>query len=97
MKTIEIFKIRYTDINMSEDIVPMVRGYFANKYKEIEEMHNHHSDKFIYKYPNIQYKVLDKNRTKIAIINGNTLAIHEKQNLFQASESRTQAHRRHFR
>ena len=49
MKNIEIFKIRYTDINMSDDIVPMVRGYFANKYIEIDNMHNHDGDKYIYR------------------------------------------------
>ena len=70
MKTIEIFKIRYTDINMSEDIVPMVRGYFANKYIEIDNMHNHHGDKYIYRYPDIQYKIIENNPVIIGINEG---------------------------
>lgn len=70
MKTIEIFKIRYTDINMSEDIVPMVRGYFANKYIEIDNMHNHDGDKYIYRYPDIQYKIIEDNPVIIGINQG---------------------------
>ena len=70
MKEVQICQVIYKDIEVSPSTAPMIRGYFANKYKEIEEMHNHHSDKFIYKYPNIQYKVLDKNPVLLGIDEG---------------------------
>lgn len=70
MKTIEIFEIKYTDIEVSPSIAPMIRGFFANKYSEIDNMHNHNGDKFIYRYPDIQYKVIDNNPVIVGINEG---------------------------
>lgn len=70
MKSIEIFEIKYTDINVNSSTATMVRGYFANKYKEIDEMHNHNGDKFIYRYPNIQYKVINNNPIIVGVNQG---------------------------
>ena len=70
MKEVQVCQVIYKDIEVSPSTAPLIRGYFANKYSEIEEMHNHHSDKFIYKYPNIQYKVLDKNPVLLGIDEG---------------------------
>lgn len=70
IKKIEIFEIKYTDIDVSVSTSTMIRGYFANKYKEIDEMHNHNGDKFIYRYPNIQYKVINNNPVIVGINKG---------------------------
>ena len=70
MKEVQVCQVIYKDIEVSPSTAPLIRGYFANKYSEIEEMHNHHSYKFIYKYPNIQYKVLDKNPVLLGIDEG---------------------------
>ena len=58
MKEVQICQVIYKDIKVNRSTAPMIRGYFANKYNEIEQMHNHKDDKFIYRYPHIQYKVL---------------------------------------
>lgn len=45
-------KLRYTDGEK-------VRGYFADKYTGIQEMHNHEGSACIYQYPKVQYKIID--------------------------------------
>ncbi len=70
MKQINIFQIVYKDIMVSPKTAPMIRGYFANKYKEIDNMHNHKDDNFIYRYPNVQYKIIDKNPVILGIEDG---------------------------
>ena len=37
MKEVQICQVIYKDIEVSPSTAPMIRGYFANKYKEIEE------------------------------------------------------------
>ncbi len=40
--------------------IPGLRGYFSNKYKEDPEFHNHLPDgKFNYKFPRIQYRIIN--------------------------------------
>lgn len=70
MKEIQICQIIYKDIEVNRTTAPMIRGYFANKYNEIEEMHNHKDNQFIYRYPHIQYKVLDNNPVLLGIEEG---------------------------
>lgn len=84
MKEIAVFQIIYKDINISPKTAPMVRGYFANKYKEIDNMHNHNQDKFIYRYPNIQYKVVDNNPIIVGIEEGANIL--KKKNIFLEDE-----------
>lgn len=36
-----------------------LRGFFATKFNEYILLHQHQTDKFLYKYPLIQYKVID--------------------------------------
>ena len=36
MKEVQICQVIYKDIEVSPSTAPMIRGYFANKYKEIE-------------------------------------------------------------
>ncbi|HEY8365307.1 MAG TPA: CRISPR-associated endonuclease Cas6, partial [Haloplasmataceae bacterium] len=44
-----------------------IRGFIANKYKEYNELHNHLNNENIYRYPLIQYKVIDNKPTILAI------------------------------
>jgi hypothetical protein len=44
------------------------RGFFATKFTEYVQLHNHITDKFVYSYPTIQYKVI-RNRPLILGIN----------------------------
>lgn len=36
-----------------------IRGFFASKFNENDQLHNHNTDRFLYRYPLVQYKVLD--------------------------------------
>lgn len=70
MKKIKILKIWYKDLQLMSRDAPKIRGFFANKYNEIEMFHNHKGNKFIYKYPFIQYKVINKEPLIIGIDEG---------------------------
>jgi hypothetical protein len=37
-----------------------IRGFFASKFNEYDQLHNHNTDKFLYRYPLVQYKVLGR-------------------------------------
>lgn len=47
-----------------------LRGFFATKFNEFVELHNHITDKFVYNYPSIQYKMLDQKPLIVGIKNG---------------------------
>lgn len=70
MKKLQTINIKYKDINIKQREASKLRGYFANKYKNIEEMHNHKAQGFIYQYPKIQYKVISNNPFIIGIEKG---------------------------
>lgn len=60
----ELLNIRYTlvkfqNISLKTREGAKLRGYFANKYQDEEIMHNHNGEKVLYKYPKVQYKVID--------------------------------------
>ncbi|MDI9394773.1 MAG: CRISPR-associated endonuclease Cas6 [Euryarchaeota archaeon] len=44
------------------------RGFFATKFNEYVQLHNHTADKLVYSYPTIQYKVV-RNRPLILGVN----------------------------
>lgn len=52
-------RVEFENLDLKTREAVKIRGYFANKYKENELAHNHRGDKFIYKYPEVQYKVID--------------------------------------
>lgn len=56
---VEYSIVRFENISMQTRQGDKLRGYFANKYKENELIHNHRGDKLIYQYPKIQYKVIE--------------------------------------
>lgn len=56
---LEYILLKYDDVKMDRRDTPKLRGYFANKYNEYIELHNHKDDKFVYKYPIVQYKIID--------------------------------------
>jgi len=47
-----------------------LRGFFAAKFNEYVLLHQHKADKFVYKYPLIQYKMIDSIPTIISINEG---------------------------
>lgn len=51
-------RVQYSDINLRIADSPKLRGYFGQKYKDNNIMHNHNGDKVMYRYPLVQYKVI---------------------------------------
>jgi hypothetical protein len=47
-----------------------LRGFFATKFTEYTELHQHNVDKFIYRYPVVQYKMIGNVPTVIGINEG---------------------------
>lgn len=47
-----------------------LRGFFASKFNEYTLLHQHNTDKFIYDYPLVQYKMISKVPTVIGINEG---------------------------
>ncbi|MEG0307889.1 MAG: CRISPR-associated endonuclease Cas6 [Clostridium sp.] len=72
---LEVCKVTFDDIKLTPRHGEKIRGYLGNKYIENNLLHNHEKDKFIYRYPMIQYKVLSKVPVIIGINEGaNTVA-----------------------
>lgn len=82
MKKLQTINIRYKDIHIKQREASKLRGYFGNKYKNIEEMHNHKGQEFIYQYPKIQYKVINNNPFIIGIEQGADI-LHSNQIVMQ--------------
>lgn len=51
--------VKYPELKLKITDGERVRGYFADKYTGIQEMHNHAGAECIYQYPNVQYKIID--------------------------------------
>jgi len=47
-----------------------LRGFFATKFNEYTELHQHNADKFIYRYPVVQYKMIGNVPTVVGINEG---------------------------
>ncbi|MDR7665202.1 CRISPR-associated endonuclease Cas6 [Methanosarcina sp. Z-7115] len=47
-----------------------LRGFFATKFNDYSLLHQHNTDKFIYNYPLVQYKMINKTPTVIGINDG---------------------------
>ncbi|MGL4772413.1 MAG: CRISPR-associated endonuclease Cas6 [Clostridium sp.] len=66
----EICKLSFNDLNENARFGEMLRGYLGNKYKENDLLHNHDGNKVLYRYPVVQYKVIDKTPMIIGINEG---------------------------
>lgn len=56
---INVCKLELLDIKMKPRDSEKIRGYLSNKYDKLDILHNHKNDKFIYRYPKVQYKVIN--------------------------------------
>jgi len=53
--------ITFNDNKLNSDAAPKIRGNFANMFPQYPELHYHiEESKLLYKYPLIQYKILEK-------------------------------------
>ena len=65
--SIKLVKVFYGNLNLKQRDSEKIRGYLLNKYIDNDLMHNHNEEKFIYRYPRVQYKVIDNKPVLIGI------------------------------
>lgn len=72
---LQICRIMFPEIKLQTRDAHKLRGYFGNLFKQYSPiLHNHYQDgKFRYKYPSIQYKVINSIPTLVGISEGATL------------------------
>ncbi len=70
MKT-KIISITFPDMKLKVYQIPKLRGFFSNKFPQNTEFHNHlPGGKFSYKFPQIQYRIIDHHPVLIGINDG---------------------------
>lgn len=67
--------LQYPDVRLRMRDGSKLRGFFAKKYSSEELMHNHREDKNIYRYPLVQYKVIDGIPTLLGLDEGSNLIL----------------------
>lgn len=67
---ISLCELELEDIKLNVRDSEKLRGYIANKYENLDILHNHKGDKFIYRYPKVQYKVIRNKPIIIGIEEG---------------------------
>lgn len=71
-------KIPYVRVNFENQMNPSdaakIRGYIGNKYDANNLTHNHEGEHYIYRYPLIQYKVIDKQPMICGLLEGAQVA-----------------------
>lgn len=70
---LKVSRIIYDDLKLTSRYSEKIRGYLGNKYKAFDLLHNHNGNKFIYRYPLVQYKVIDKKPMIIGINEASSL------------------------
>ena len=77
MTPISTTLIQFPEIQLPTSAAQQLRGYFGNLFKEQSPLlHNHYEDgKSIYRYPLVQYKVIDKVPTLLGINEGAELLV----------------------
>ena len=67
----KILIIVFNSVTLYPFQIPKLRGFFSNKFSDDLEFHNHLPDgSFSYKFPKIQYRIIDKHPALIGIDNG---------------------------
>ncbi|WP_163515249.1 CRISPR-associated endonuclease Cas6 [Gelidibacter japonicus] len=71
-QNLKICRIKFPEIKLQARDAHKLRGYFGNLFKQHSPiLHNHYDDgKFRYKYPTVQYKVINNIPTLIGINEG---------------------------
>ena len=67
---INLCKLELKNVKLNTRDSEKLRGYIGSKYENLDILHNHNADKFIYRYPRVQYKVLRNTPTIIGIEEG---------------------------
>ena len=64
---LEVCTVKYSELKLKNRDAEKIRGYIGNRYIDNNLLHNHDDNKFIYRYPLVQYKVIDNIPTIIGI------------------------------
>lgn len=60
VKKMKYIILKFSDIKLDPRDIPKVRGFFGSKFSEETTLHNHlPGGKFSYKFPQIQYRLID--------------------------------------
>lgn len=71
MKKVKILFLIFKDVALKPHDIPKLRGYFASTLQDYTLLHNHlPGNKFDYKFPRIQYRIIDRKPAIIAINEG---------------------------
>jgi len=68
---VRLIKVVFPDIRLKPYDIPRLRGYFSRAFPENTELHNHlPGGKFSYKFPRIQYRIIDDHPALIGVGKG---------------------------
>jgi hypothetical protein len=70
MIDLDIFILRLGTDKTIKGSASQLRGFFATKFNEYILLHQHNADKFVYRYPLIQYKFINNIPTVIGLNEG---------------------------
>ncbi len=70
MIELKVFTLSLTSTRPIQESGAQLRGFFATKFNEYSLLHQHNADKFIYRYPMVQYKMINRTPTVIGINEG---------------------------
>lgn len=68
---VQIISVIFLDLILKPYELPTLRGYFSKQFPEYSEFHNHLPDgKFSYKFPQVQYRIINKHPALIGFSKG---------------------------
>lgn len=67
---LKILSLTLTSTRPIQESGAQLRGFFATKFNEYSLLHQHDADKFIYRYPMVQYKMIHRTPTVLGINEG---------------------------
>lgn len=70
MMDLEIFTLTLSSDQPIEGTAAQLRGFFATRFTEYTLLHQHDAGTLVYRYPLVQYKVIDETPTVIGINEG---------------------------
>ena len=70
MIELKVLRLTLTSTRPIQESGAQLRGFFATKFNEYSLLHQHNADKFIYRYPMVQYKMINRTPTVIGINEG---------------------------
>ena len=69
MELLKVAVLQLTNVNLKHSQIHKLRGYIGNLFKDYDIIHNHNqtTGQYIYRYPLIQFKIINKTPTLLAI------------------------------